>query len=212
MFELKRLLPVLALTLLASGCGNSGSDSAPVTGIPKEWLQATADEWPKSDGHDASMPVLAQGECVTFDGGVKILGAEPEITDVGYGHLSLSDSDKDYRYACNLWDPDHYAGSFQILKVTDLAGAQRLVDGSMNEADSSVQENSIATVEVDGLRIHVLKRWYPTNPHGEYHAMYVDEQALAIAALEVNSLDQDDFNAYSERQVAEDLVAILGSG
>jgi hypothetical protein len=41
--------------------------------------------------------------------------------------------------------------------------------------------------------------------------MYVDEQALAVAALEVNSLDQDDFNAYSERQVAEDLVAILGS-
>ncbi len=209
--ELKRLLPVLTLTLLASACGSSDADSAPVTGIPKDWLQATAEEWPESDGHDASMPVLARGECVTFDGGVEILGAEPEITDVGYGHLKLSDSDEDYRYACGLRDPDHYAGSFQILKVTDLAAAQRLVDGSMDNADSSAQENSTTTVEVDGLTIHVLKRWYPMNPHGEFHAMYVDEQALAVAALEVNSLDRDDFDAYSERQVAEDLVAILSS-
>jgi hypothetical protein len=62
------------------------------------------------------MPVLARGKCVTFDGGVEILGAEPQITDVGYGHLSLSESHADYRYACGLWDSDHYAGSFQIRR------------------------------------------------------------------------------------------------
>lgn len=206
----RHLVPLLAAVLLA-GC--SGADDVEVTGIPQAWLDDTAEQWPDSSGFDASVPTIEMGaSCLTFEEGVTIAGAEPRTSGAGFGRLRFSTSDEDYLYVCRLGDPGRYAGDVQLLEVADLATAEAVAASLTDDTDSPVQENDASVVEVEGLEISVLSRWYPTNPQGLRRAVLVDEDATAVVALEVNSLDEDDFDAYTDQDVAEDLVAVLSRG
>lgn len=207
--------PAVVLGLAACSGGGSSEDAsaagdpAPVTGIPQAWLDATAEAYPESDGYGSPTPQLELGgECLTYDGEVEIAGAAPRISTVGFGGLGAEDA---YRYVCGIHDSDHYAGDVQLIHVGDGELARQVLDNTMDDSDSEVQENDVHVVEAGGVEIHVLKRWYPTNPQGMYIALYVDEDAGALLGLEVNSLDEEDFADYTEQDVADDLVRILGS-
>lgn len=216
---LSRFLPITAgaaLGLVLAGCGadasrdHTAADTG-VHGIPKKWLATTSHAWPDSDGFKASTPVLSSGDCATYDGSVTIAGARPAISDVGYGPLGSAATTSAYRYVCEFDDSDHYAGSFQIIKATDRAEAEEVLDNSMDDTDTSVQTNDVTTVTAGGVKVHVLKRWYPTNPQGMYEAVYLDQNRSALAVLEVDSLDKAHFASYTEKDVAADLIAVLGS-
>lgn len=212
--SIRSSLVALAVVLLCgvAGCTTSTPFQAPGdTGIPQTWLDATAEGWPLSDGYTASMPVLGRGECVAYDGRVTIAGARPKVTDVGYGAIGRGDREHQYRYICELWNPDHYAGRFQLVKVPDEATGDEFVTNSMDDRDTSVQINDTTVVTSRGLDVHVLKRWYPTNPQGMYTAIYFDRQRLALVALEINSLSESDFARYTESDIAADLAAILAA-
>ncbi|GAA2081639.1 hypothetical protein GCM10009821_22890 [Aeromicrobium halocynthiae] len=213
--RVRRLAPLLTVFALV-GCGGNGDvdiEDVEVTGVPQSWLEETAEQWPSSDGFDAAMPVLdADGSCLTFEEGTTIAGVEPTTTGAGFGRLGFSSSDDDYLYVCSIWDRDHYAGDVQLIQVADLATAEAVAADLADDTDLPVQENDVTVVEVAGLQISVLSRWYPTNPQGMRRAVLVDEDRTAVVSLEVNSLDEEDFEAYTDRDVAEDLVAVLARG
>ncbi|MBM9468787.1 hypothetical protein [Nakamurella leprariae] len=179
-----------------------------VTGIPVSWIERTTQGWPDSDGHGATMPVLGRGDCLLADAPPELLGRTAEITDVGWGpYGDDSASDTAFRYVCDLWAPDAYAGSLQLIKTGSDDQARETVEQFTDQPSTDVQDNSVETVQSGELDVQVLSRWYPTNPQGEYQALYFDEAAGAIAVLEVNSLDEDQYGQLSPRQVADALVA-----
>ncbi len=213
--SLRRLAPLLAAGVLA-GCGGGDAqdvEDVDVTGIPQAWIEDTAEQWPTSSGFDASVPTLgADDACLTFEEGTRIAGAEPTTTGAGFGRLGFSSSDDDYLYVCRLWDRDHYAGDVQLVQVADVATAEAVASSLADDTDTPVQDNDVSVVEVSGLEISVLSRWYPTNPQGLRRAVLVDEGRTAVVSLEVNSLDEDNFEAYTDQDVAQDLVAVLARG
>lgn len=210
-----RLAALLAAVVLA-GCGGSDTEAVEdveVTGIPQSWLEEAAEQWPSSSGFDAAMPVLeSDGSCLTFEEGTTIAGAEPTTTGAGFGRLRFSSSDDDYQYICRIWDRGNYSGDVQLVQVADLATAEAVAASLADDTDLPVQENDVSVVEVAGLQISVLSRWYPTNPQGLRRAVLVDGDQSAVVSLEVNSLDEDDFEAYTDQDVAEDLVRVLARG
>lgn len=210
-------LTVLALTACSSGT-TDGPDLTPTSdattaatadGVPEEWLEATAEGWPDSQGYGGSAPVLTRDPCLLLDTAPEVLGSVAEVTDTGWG--GYSGGDDAYRYVCTLWSPDEYSGQVQLIQ-TDAASAQATIDDFVSQTDTSVQDNTVETVESGGVEVHVLTRWYPTNPQGEYQAVYLDEEHDAILTYEVNSLDEDDFDALSPQEVADTLTAVLAAG
>ena len=192
-----------------SGC--SGPSVPPVpAGVPASWVQRTSDGWPASDGHASSVPVLQRGSCLLADAPPELLGRSAEFTDVGWGPDSDaggSTEDTAFRYVCDFWAEDAYAGELQLLKANSPALAQRTVDEFVDQTSSSVQDNSVQTVRSGDMDVHVLSRWYPTNPQGMYQAMIYDRTAVAVAVLEINSLDETQYAQTSPQQVADALVA-----
>lgn len=229
MTPLRRLgtpaIGLLALTLTACSSGSDDGDdgpdltptsadastAAPATadGIPEEWLEATAEGWPGSKGYGGSTPVLTRDPCLLLDSAPEVLGSSPETTDTGWG--GYSGGEDSYRYVCGFWSPDQYSGQVQLIQ-TDAASAQATIDDFDSQSDTDVQDNTVETVESGGLEVHVLTRWYPTNPQGEYQAVYLDEAHDAIFTFEVNSLDEEDFDALTPQDVADLLVSILAEG
>ena len=211
-------LAVLALTACSSGT-TDGPDltttsegtttAASVNGIPEEWLEATAEGWPDSQGYGGSAPVLTRDPCLLLDTAPEVLGSVAEVTDTGWG--GYSGGEDAYRYVCTLWSPDEYSGQVQLIQ-TDAASAQATIDDFASQTDTSVQDNTVETVESGGVEVHVLTRWYPTNPQGEYQAVYLDEEHDAILTYEVNSLDEEDFDALTPQEVADTLTDVLAAG
>lgn len=205
----------LALTALlaaaaATGCtAKQPVDINEVEGIPARWLEVTADGWPDSDGYNANMPVLSRGKCLLTDEPPTILGETPEFTNAGWG--GYGDSKDGYRYLCRLWAPDVYSGELQLIQADTPATARLTVSAFLETPSTAVQDNTVETLQVGTLDVHVMSRWYPTNPHGTYLALYLDEDANALVQLEVNSLDEADYEELGPRAVAEALVRTLGS-
>jgi hypothetical protein len=196
--------------VVLAGCSGPSLPVPPtvITGIPTSWIQRTTEGWPGSAGHDASVPVLEDGGCLLTDDLPEILGRTAEFTSVGWGHYGDdSSSDTAFRYVCDLWAEDAYSGELQLIKADTAAQAQQTVDQFVDQPGTDVQDNSIETVRSGTFEVQVLSRWYPTNPQGLYQAMIYDEAASAVATLEINSLDEDQYARISPQQVADALVA-----
>lgn len=141
-----------------------------------------------------------------------MLDETPEITSTGWGSYGDdSEAADSYRYLCDFWADGRYAGTLQLIQASDPATADQTLQLFLSQTDTDVQDNTVTTVQAEEVEVHVLKRWYPTNPQGQYEAMYVDTENNAIVVLEVNSLDETDFAEYSEEEIAEDLVSALAS-
>lgn len=192
------------------GCSGPSLPQPPtvVTGIPASWVQRTTEGWPESAGHDASVPVLENGDCLLTDDVPELLGRTAEVTSVGWGPFGDdSSSDTAFRYVCDLWAEDAYAGELQLIKADSAAQAQATVDEFVDQPSTDVQDNSVATVRSGSIDVQVLSRWYPTNPQGLYRAMVHDLAASAVVVLEINSLDADQYAETSPQQIADALVA-----
>lgn len=206
------VLPMVVLplvVLLLAGCA-SNPDPDSVTGIPSSWLRDTAEGWPDSDAFGGDIPVLDDSDCVLGDVVPDILGDDPDPVDSGWGSYGDDASAPDaYRYLCEFLREDRYSGSVQLIQAPDAATAASTVEEFADQPDTTEQDNTVTTVQAGQLEVQVLARWYPTNPQGAYQAMYVDEDHDAIVVLEVNSLDEDDFQSYSDDQAAQDLLEAL---
>ena len=220
MIDLRR--PSLTVTAAAvvvglAGCSGGSGESAreeatSVEGIPQSWIDETRADWPESDGFGASMPHYSMGaDCLLGDSMPEVLGTVPEIQEAGWGPFGGNARDTEsYQYQCGIWAEDQYSGSVQLFVTPDSTRLQELVDDFTEQGDTPVQDNTVSTVTSSDQTLHVLKRWYPTNPQGAYQAMYVDTKAGAVAVWEVNSLDEEEFEEYSEQQAADDLMAVMG--
>lgn len=207
--------------MLAAGCSADGGGDDPtpdpstvdlsVTGVPDWWLTATEDGWPTSASYGQSAPIVDhRGECLILDEPPELLGHTPQFTNIGWGSygsdLTATDA---YRYLCGLWSPDNYAGQLQLIRTGNAENASQTVESFLDQPSTDVQENTVTTVTSGGLTVHVLQRWHPVPEHGKYEAIYHDESLDAIVVLEVNSLDEEQFAAYSDQQAADALVRIL---
>ncbi|WP_157970659.1 hypothetical protein [Nakamurella deserti] len=154
------------------------------------------------------MPVLQSGSCLLADTPPELLGRTADVTDVGWGPFGDDDADDtSYRYVCDFWADGDYAGQLQLIKADSAAQAQRTVDDFLDRPSTTQQDNSVQTLRSGELDVHVLSRWYPTNPQGLYQAMYFDPAALAVVVLEVNSLDESRYAQTSPQQIADALVS-----
>jgi hypothetical protein len=198
-----------AAVVVVTGCSGPSLPEPPtvVTGIPASWLERTTEGWPDSDGRNATVPVLGDGECLLVDAPPELLGRTAEITQAGWGPYGDSDPDEAFRYVCDLWAEDAYAGSLQLIKAGSDDEARQTLQQFTDQPSTDVQDNSVEAVRSGELDVQVLSRWYPTNPQGEYQALYFDQAAGAIAILEINSLDEDQYDQLSPQQVADALVA-----
>lgn len=150
------------------------------------------------------------GECLLADDFPEVLGAAPEITESGWGPFGEDAKDKgSFRYLCGIWTKGQFSGQMQLIVSSEKGALQETVDEFTDQPDTSVQENTVTKVDSAGQQVHVLQRWYPTNPQGEYQALYVDKDAGAAVTWEVNSLDETDFEKYTSQQAADDLMATL---
>lgn len=205
--RLRRVVAVLLGAAVVVGCSSpSLPGQASLPGIPKAWLSSTAEGWPESDGRASSVPVLGDGPCLLGDDAPEFTGATTRFTDVGWG--PYGDGDESYRYLCSFWAEEAgFAGELQLIQAGTPEEAQETLDLFLDQPSTGVQENTVETVRSGPFDVHVLSRWYPTNPQGLFQAMYVDESARAIAVLEINSLDADVYDATSPQQIADLLVA-----
>lgn len=97
------------------------------------------------------------------------------------------------------------------MRGSDLADGQQTLDEFPDQASTAQQENSVSDVTSGKLDLLVLTRWYPTNPQGLYQALYFDEDANALVSLEINSLDEDDFEELTPQDVADALVEAMAT-
>lgn len=206
------VVTALVATLGLGACSAGGTEPADVTGVPESWLEDTADGWADSDGYGQAMPHLGRGGCLLGDEPPEMLGVQGGYTDVGWGPYGDDPAAPDsYRYLCGLWSPDRYAGELQLIKVADAAAGSLLVDEFDAQTSTAVQENEVTTVTSGRLEVSVLRRWTPSNPQGAYRVLYLDEDALAAVVLEINSLDESDFAAFSDQDAADALVAAMAA-
>jgi hypothetical protein len=198
--------------VVITGCsGPSVPEPPPGQVIPAAWVQRTSEGWPDSDGHRSSIPVLERGSCLLADTPPEVLGRTAVVTDAGWGPYGdggdAGSEDTAFRYLCDFWAEGAYSGELQLIKADSPAQAQRTVDEFLDQPSTGQQDNTVQTVRSGGLDVHVLSRWYPTNPQGLYQAMVFDRAAAAVAVLEINSLDQADYAQTSPQQIADALVA-----
>lgn len=204
-----RALSALPLLLVAA-CG-ADEPAEPATSVPAAWLEAADAGWSEADGNGASAPVLTGDPCVLTEE-VVARGASGRTDMSGWGPYGDDPSAEDaYRYVCEFRGDD-LSAQLQLLRTASPADAARTVDLFLDQASGSDQENEATTVEVAGADVQVNHRWYPKAGYGEVAALLHDEEAGALVQLEVTSLDEDAFDAYTAEQAATDLLTQLGRG
>ena len=204
---------MMASILFLTGCGSSGIDADEVSGVPEDWITTTKEGWPESDSFGSSTPVLSRGDCELLDDAPEILGSTPDFTDTGWASLGSDPSDENaYRYRCSIWSKDNYAGSIELLHPGSDTGAQDVIADFKHQPNSAVQDNTVTTETVNDLEVHVVERWYPTNPQGRYFALFHDEDAGVLVQLDLNSLDKADFDAFSAQKAADTLIDVVAAG
>lgn len=206
----RRWTVAAVVAVLVTACSSPSEPEPPAEpGIPASWVQRTTEGWPGSDGHGSSIPVLTRGSCLLAETPPQVLGRTAEVVDVGWGPYGddSGTGDTAFRYVCDFLAADAYAGELQLIKAGTPAQAQRTVEEFTNQTSTTQQDNTVQTVRSGGLDVHVLSRWYPTNPQGMYQAMVFDPKVVAVAVLEINSLDETRYRQTSPQQVADALVA-----
>lgn len=212
-----RFLGAMIVGGVLTGCSGPavGVDPSSVTGIPSSWLEDTAKEWPDSDGYGQSVPRFdgrVEGQCLLTDKGPELMGEQFELSTEGWGSYGMDDEATDaYRYVCNIRVPDNYSGEMQLLQADGADLAQATLNDFLGTQSIPEQDNTVTTVQSSQLEVHVLKTWYPTNPtpHGSSTALYLDDAQDALFWLRITSLDDEQFDEYSDQQAADDLVALL---
>jgi len=184
---------------------------APANSIPEAWLEVTAEGWPGSSGYGSSAPVLSRARCI-LTAEVTARGEQGWSDLSGWGAYGPDASADDaYRYVCGF-DGDELSAQLQILQADSPTLARATVDDFLDQPTTRDQENESSTVLVGEVDVHVNVRWYPTPEYGEVTALFEDEEAVAIAVLEVSSLDADEIAAYTPEQAALDLMTLLARG
>ncbi|PJI95120.1 hypothetical protein [Luteimicrobium subarcticum] len=208
---------VVSLAATLGGCSgddDAAPDLAAVTGVPAAWIADTGAGWPESAGFGGAIPVLGSGTCLLGDEPPEILGERGRFTDQGFGGFGADRSATDqYRYLCELWDEDEYAGSLQLMRVADDATGRQLMATFDAQTSTSQQDNTVTHETSGQVSVSVLARTYPTNPdNGEYIAQYYDASGGAVVTLEINSLDAEQRDELSAQQAADALVAAMAEG
>lgn len=202
---------------LLAGCASNGVDEktdtgdsvTTVTGIPTSWLSDTAEGWPTSDGFGQRYPYLASGECLLGDV-PDPFGAGPRTQDMGWGPFGEDASAKDsYMYLCDFWAPDRYAGAITLYQAADAASLDSFVTDFVDRPSIDVQDVSHSEVSPGGVTVEITRTWYPTNPQGKVEALYEDSASNSALVLEVNSLSEEDFGAYTDGDAAADLLGTI---
>lgn len=209
------VLPALALpaAVVLAGCtADLAAAAEDPTGVPARWLDETADGWPESDAFGALLPVDEHGAPCLLTDDTALLGEETEVTSAGWGLWHDEDDQGSYRYTCHLWAPDVLSAEVRLVQTAAESELTAAVAEFVGQPSTVEQDNAVETVTSRGLEVHVLTRWYPTNPQGEYQALYADPASGAFVVLEVNSLDRADFDATTPQQVADDLTDLLARG
>ncbi|GAA1198103.1 hypothetical protein [Prauserella alba] len=202
------LIPALA------GCGGSNEGEQQgdtVDGVPQHWLTATADGWEGSKGQANGVLTVEHGtDCLVLPDGATLEG-EPFTSDgAGWGPEG---GETGYRYRCETETDDHIASSLSLVRLDDAAAVDEYVEGFLATGDSSVQDNTTETLTARGAEVHVLVTDYITNPKAgsAYTAVLADRDSSALVQLEVSSLDDEDLERYSTRNLADDLAAIVAA-
>lgn len=204
---------MMAIMLILTGCGSSGIDADEVAGVPEDWITSTKEGWPQSKSFGSSTPVMSRDDCELLDDAPEILGSTPDLTDSGWASLGPDPSDENaYRYTCKIHSSGNYAGSIELLHPGSEAGARDVIADFKHQPNSAEQDNTVTTETVNDLEVHVVERWYPTNPQGRYFALFHDEDAGVLAQLEINSLDKTDFEEFSAQQAADTLIDVVALG
>ena len=202
------LATAVAASLFVAGCSGDDDTDADVTGIPEAWLTQTAEGWPESDGYGKGMPFLAGESCLLGEA-PNPLGAEPKSTDSGWGSFGPDATASDaYLYLCNFWEKDRYAGEVRLYQAPD---SQSLDELTADFSDPKSYGNEVTTSETSsrGVTVQIVRTWIPSNPQGKVQAFYADPGVDGAVLLEVNSLSEEDFAAYTDEMVAEDLTGML---
>ncbi|WP_120003269.1 hypothetical protein [Nesterenkonia muleiensis] len=193
----------------------AAEETAAELAVPHSWLAATSEEWPSTEGFASYNAVSTQDDqCHLLNEVPDFLGHAADITRAAWGGFGQSpDNPEAYRHICQFHSPDNYAGTIALIQGSTPDEIQEFIDDFLDQPDIPEQDNDVMSLEVDGVEMHALQRWYPTNPspHGEFQAIFHDSEADAVAYLEVNSLYDDDFDNYSHELIAEDLISILRS-
>ena len=204
---------MMASILFLTGCGSSGIDADEVSGVPEDWITTTKEGWPESKSFGSSTPILTRDDCELLDDPPEILGSTPDFTDTGWAALGSDPNDQDaYRYRCSIWSRDNYAGEIELLHPGSDTEAQDLITEFKNQPSTAEQDNSATTETVGDLDVHVVERWYPTNPQGRYLALFYDEDAEVLVKLDISSLDKADFDAFSAQKAADTLIDVIAAG
>ncbi len=210
---------VLVCAGVLAGCANAGVDEktntqdsgATGTSVPTSWLRDTAEGWPTSDGFGQRDPHLSAGEC--------LLGDVPDPFDagasaeyVGWGAFGEDNSAEDsYLYLCDFWAPDRYAGAMTLYQAADATTLDSFVTDFASRPSIDVQDVSHSDVRSGGATVEITRTWYPTNPQGKVEALYADSASNSAVVLEVNSLSEQDFNAYTDDDAAADLLGAISA-
>lgn len=197
--------------LLLAACSDAPEEVEPATAVPAGWLEDAAEGWPGSAGHGSSAPVLSGDDCV-LAGEVVARGATARTDLSGWGpYGDDAVADDAFRYVCEFRG-DGLSAQLQLVQAGSAGDARATVDLFLDQRTTSDQENTSSTVQVAGVDVHVNHRWYPGPGYGEATALFHDEGADALVQLEVTSLDEAAFDAYTPQQVADDLMEQLGRG
>lgn len=202
-----RSLILIGVAALVAAC-SGGEPSGDVTAVPEPWRSETAEGWPSSDAFGKSMPILSRSSCLLGEA-PDPLEAGPESTTVGWGPFGPdSKNPESYLYMCGFWERDRYAGDVRLYQAPDAATLDALVADFANRP-SRGNDLSRGEVTSRAVEVHVLRTWIPSNPQGAVEALYVDPATLSAVILEVNSLSEEDFAAYTNERAADDLTGLI---
>ncbi len=205
-----RVWTLIGVATLLAGCSSGGEPDTEVTGMPQSWLTETAHGWPTSDGYGKGMPFLSRGSCLLGEA-PEVLEVRPRITDVGWGSFGPDTrADDSYLYLCHFWESGRYAGDVRLYQAADESALDAL---AQDFADRPSHGNELTFSETisHGANVSILRTWIPSNPQGKVEALYLDPVTTSAVIVEVNSLSEEDFAAYTDELAAADLMALLAA-